>query len=206
MKKIFLIPPSEGKTLGGVVWKELLSFDFPKPLDIALSASEKDLKCTGTRYEEWMMLNRSVASNNVAVLPAIERYSGVMYKAIDYVGLDKNSQHYFDEHVYILSGMYGLLKPQDLVANYKLPIETRWLVAFWKAQITKTIQKIDPDQIVNLLPLSYQKMIDRTVIDAEVITPDLSHDEDGNKLSHGIKKLRWVWLHETCKIFSANAL
>lgn len=57
MKVLFLLPPSEGKNPGGEDAKEKLSFSFDKPIDIATSATEKDLKCKGLRYEEGMNLN-----------------------------------------------------------------------------------------------------------------------------------------------------
>ena len=42
---IFLLPPSEGKTAGGELTTEKTRFTFDKPLDIAVNATPKDLKC-----------------------------------------------------------------------------------------------------------------------------------------------------------------
>jgi hypothetical protein len=44
-KILFLLPPSEGKEVGGEYKKEKLSFEFEKPCKLVLKASEKDLKC-----------------------------------------------------------------------------------------------------------------------------------------------------------------
>jgi len=88
MKIIYLLPPSEGKNSGGSGRDEKVSFRFKKPLDIAKNATEKDLKCSGKRYEEGIELNSNIESS--LKIAAIERYSGVMYNAIDYLGM--NSQ------------------------------------------------------------------------------------------------------------------
>jgi cytoplasmic iron level regulating protein YaaA (DUF328/UPF0246 family) len=86
MKILFLLPPSEGKTVSGIVGDEALSFSFDKPHEIASNVTEKDLKCTGNRYEEGVSLNKQLVSmSQLEVKPAIERYSGVMYNAIDHV-------------------------------------------------------------------------------------------------------------------------
>jgi len=63
--------------------------------------------------------------HDVDFLPAISRYSGVMYTAIAYPHLSSEAKTYFDEHFLITSGMYGLLRPRDIIGNYKLPIEAK---------------------------------------------------------------------------------
>lgn len=107
---------------------ELLSFPFQKPLVIAQNATEKDLKCSGKRYQEALDLNATIEKS--LTLPAIERYDGVMFDAINYEGLSSEGKRYFDQHFLIFSGIYGLVKPQDRIGNYKLPIETKGLYQF----------------------------------------------------------------------------
>ena len=58
MKILFLLPPSEGKNHGWDISEEKLSLSFTKPYDIAVNATEKDLKCIGKRYEEGIRLNK----------------------------------------------------------------------------------------------------------------------------------------------------
>ena len=154
-KILFLIAPSEGKAEWGENKPENLTFDFEKPLDIAISASEKDLKCKGKRYEEALWLNQNIQKS--PTLPAILRYNGVMYNHIDYQNMSPKGKKFFDEHFLILSWMYGILRPQDLIANYKLPIETRGLYQFWGEKIIDEIISLKPQKIYNLLPWSYEK-------------------------------------------------
>ncbi|USN58237.1 MAG: peroxide stress protein YaaA [Candidatus Peribacteria bacterium] len=92
-------------------------------------------------------------------MSAIERYSGVMYDAIDYRGMSVSAQKFFSEHFLILSGMYGILRPDDMIGNYKLPIETKGLYQFWWDVIPEAISELQADYIINLLPLSYAKLI-----------------------------------------------
>lgn len=195
----FLLPPSEWKNPWWVLQDTQRSFVFDLPFDIATSATEKDLKCSGKRYEEGMMFNKNIKKG--AVLPAIERYSGVMFKAIDYVGMSDQGQQYFDNHFLILSGMYGLLAPQDLIGNYKLPITT-WLKNRRWSKITDTlIWKLKKwDTVVDLLSGSYQKMIDRKKIEEAEIEYKIVDflKSDGTKHTHGVKKVKGEWVKERC--------
>ncbi|PZM86998.1 MAG: hypothetical protein DLD55_03710 [candidate division SR1 bacterium] len=154
---LFLLPPSEGKRTGGNGENEVLSFPFPKPKTIACSASDKDLKCSGKRYAEALELNQKVG--NTPTCSAIERYNGVMYHALDYPNLSQTGKVFFNKHFLILSGYYGLLKPQDRICNYKLPIATKGLYDFWGEKITKTLMELQPQLIISLLPHDYLKML-----------------------------------------------
>lgn len=85
-KILFLIAPSESKnTQNEKHLPENLSFPFFKPKEIAENATEKDLKCSGKRYDEAMILN--LANGNSSVLEAIFRYNGVQFKHLDYENL-----------------------------------------------------------------------------------------------------------------------
>lgn len=198
MKIIYLLPPSEGKNTWWQLEKEKLSFVFEKPLTIASQATEKDLKCTGKRYEEGITLNTQIADSEV--LPAIERYTGVMYHAIDYISMNQTEQRYFEENFLILSGMYGLVKPTDTIGNYKLPIETKWLYWFWGDKITQALNNLEADIIMNLLPGSYAKMIDWHHISAKVIYVNFLHNKNGElkKITHGVKKVKGEYIRNIC--------
>lgn len=123
MKVIFLIPPSEGKYVGGAHDAERVSYPLKKPLGIAKKATKTDLKCKDTRYLEARSLNASIEQG--PFMEAMRRYSGIMYGAIDYFSLSQKSQDFFAEHFLVLSGMYGIVRPNDIIGNYKLPIETK---------------------------------------------------------------------------------
>jgi cytoplasmic iron level regulating protein YaaA (DUF328/UPF0246 family) len=124
-----------------------------------------------------------------------------MYSAINYSDMDDNTRVFFENNFVIFSWMYGLLKPNDTIANYKLPIEATWLRNFWQTKITDTLKKIGPDYIVNLLPISYQKMIDFSEFKNQVIHINfLSRKGDKVvKISHWVKKIKWEWVKNICE-------
>lgn len=193
MKKIlFLIPPSESKNPDGKPIPQKLSYIFEKPKNIAENADEKDLKCGGNRLTEAIFLNKNI--ENSVVLPAISRYNGVMYSAINYENFDKNSQRYFDENMRIISAMYGILKPKDLIGNYKLTASTKGIYAFWGDKIFAKIFEEKPDYIVNFLSGDYEKLFKfakntdkfgkTKVINVNFLK------ENGQKISHGVKPIK----------------
>ena len=208
MKILFLLPPSEWKTANGIVWEEVLSFDFEKPSEIATNVTEKDLKCTGKRFEEGISLNKQLCSSlpleqsgEIQTMEAINRYSGVMYNAIDYAGMNDEWKQYFEENYLIFSGMYGIVKPLDMIGNYKLPIETKGLVKYWKESITQSLNESGADYIVNLLPLSYMKMIDFKTLLPKVVNINFQVEKAGKivKMAHGVKKIKGEWIKNICE-------
>lgn len=196
MKIIFLIPPSEAKLSSSFYTKEELSFVFKKPLIISKNATEKDLKCTWKRYEESINLNKNIEKSHT--IESIKRYDGVMYKSIDYDNFEDSSKKYFNDNFLILSGMYGLLKPMDKIWNYKLPIETKTLSKYWISEITKKLNDLELDYIVDLLPDSYKKMINFNEINTKVIRLNFIKN-NWKKVSHGVKKIKWEWIKDICK-------
>lgn len=207
MKTIFLLPPSEGKNTEWQAAFEHVSFNCKKPMTLARNATEKDLKCTGKRYEEWISLNKKcVIWKSENYTEAINRYSGVMYNAIWYNDMFESGKFFFQNQVYVLSGMYGVLKATDLIWNYKLPIETKWLLRFWWECITEILQQTEADCIVNLLPLSYQKMIHFDNINAQIIHVNFYSQKEWflKKMTHGVKKVKWEWLREICERQETN--
>lgn len=188
MKMIFLLPPSEQKLKWWDFDSEILNFNFDKPLDISINATEKDLKCTWNRYEEWMLLNKSISNGPFST--AIDRYTWVMFNSIWYSDFNEKQKDFFNNHFLIISWMYWLLKPLDIIWNYKLPIETKWLVNYWKDIITNTLNDLDDCIIIDLLPLSYKKVIDKNRLNKKIIEVDFIKKQDRKKISHWVKKIK----------------
>ncbi len=196
MKTIYLLAPSEWKNDGWDHKKESLTYDLEKPINIAINATEKDLKCKAERYNQWIELNKNIWK--WWFLEAINRYSWVVFNAIWYDNMSEPAKDFFQKNVYILSWMYGIVKPLDLIWNYKLPIETKWLYNYWWDKITQIIKEINPDCIVNLLPNSYAKMIDFKDIDSRIININF-FKSDWKKMTHWVKKYRWEFLKNICE-------
>ena len=204
MKILFLLPPSEGKNIGWLWDIEKLTYNFEKPCEIALNVTEKDLKCSWVRFEEGKQLNKllcSWESANIEVMPAIWRYTGVMFNAIDYAGMSDNGQKFFENNFCIFSWMYWAVSSKDNIANYKLPIETKWLAKFWQEKITQMLNNSEIDYIVNLLPLSYQKMINMKTLSPQLININFLTEKNGKivKISHWVKKIKGEWIKNICE-------
>jgi cytoplasmic iron level regulating protein YaaA (DUF328/UPF0246 family) len=199
MTTLFLIPPSEGKTDWWYLELEKTSFAFEKPTKIIKHLSEKDVKCKWKRYNEALELNKNIDS--WPFMPAVERYDGVMYKAIDYKTMTPWGQHFFAHHFLILSGMYGFLKPLDTIGNYKLPIEAKWLVRFWSQSLTKTLNTMECDTIISLLPESYVKAIDIKKLKKPFIQVNFLTLKNNKeiKMAHGSKKVKGECIRNICE-------
>jgi cytoplasmic iron level regulating protein YaaA (DUF328/UPF0246 family) len=208
-KILFLLPPSEWKNPDNKFDLEKLSFKFEKPHNIANNVTEKDLKCSWNRFEEWVKLNINL--ENSKTIESIKRYSGVMYNAINYKDMSQNWKIFFEKNFLILSWMYGIIKPLDKIWNYKLPIESKWLYDFWEDKIVKKISDLKPDFIVNLLPISYCKLLwlanckkyiyKRNILIKKwikIINVNFLK-ENWDKISHGVKKIKWEWIKDICE-------
>ncbi len=131
-------------------------------------------------------------------MSAIERYDGIMYRALGYHSMSPRAQKYFQKHFLIVSGMYGILRPLDSIANYKLPIECRTLSHYWQNTITQTLIDLRPTSIVNLLPLSYKRMIDFAQFDIPITSVEFV-DHAGKSLTHTVKNKRGEWMRRICE-------
>ena len=219
MKILFLLPPSEGKKSWWFYDKEEISFKFEKPCEIAKNVTEKDLKCTGKRFEEGLLLNKTLTSPQPSpseerelFLEAIFRYSWVMYNAIDYEEMSESWKEFFEKKFLIFSWMYGILRPLDKIGNYKLPLEKADLYKFWWDKIPEAIINLKPDYIVNLLPINYAKLIWlgtncnrhkkklEKILDAWIKIININFlKEDWKKISHWVKKIKWEWIKNICE-------
>lgn len=210
MKILFLLPPSEWKNSENKYKSEDLSFNLEKPLEIAFWVTEKDLKCSGDRYKEGIELNKNIEKSET--IEVIERYSWVMFNSIDYFWMSQIWKKFFEDNFLIFSWMYWLVKPLDKIWNYKLPIESKWLYQYWWDTIPDEINKLNADYIINLLPISYAKLIglwtncnrhkkklDR-ILDSWIKIININFlKADWKKISHWVKKIKWEWIKWICE-------
>ena len=98
-------------------------------------------------------------------MKAIERFDGVMFKAIDYESLSNEEQEKFNSSILFIDALFGLLKAQDLIPNYKLKIaskiDERKLDKFWKEKLKDVLRKEAKGKlIIDLLPEAHRKVLD----------------------------------------------
>jgi len=112
--------------------------------------------------------------------PALFAYDGDVYEGLDAYSLSETQMDKLQRSLRILSGLYGLLKPLDLIAPYrlemsiKLPVgKTTNLYAFWKEKITQALndELQEGELFINLASEEYFKAIDTTKLKVPVITP-----------------------------------
>lgn len=113
---------------------------------------------------------------------ALFAFNGDVYQGLDAGSLSVQAVKSAQKKVRILSGLYGVLKPLDLIQPYRLEMGTAFgyyskknLYEFWKSTITGNIRKALNDSesnvLVNLASNEYFKSIDLKKLKAEVVTP-----------------------------------
>jgi len=123
--------------------------------------------------------------------PAIFAFNGEVYRGLDAKSFSNADLDYSQDHLRILSGLYGALKPLDLIQPYRLEMGARLkyyrktnLYQFWGDKITDEINKIleeeEEETLINLASIEYFKAVNAKKIKAQIITPvfkDLSNGE-----------------------------
>ncbi len=111
---------------------------------------------------------------------AILSFKGDVYIGIDAPSLDSGDLDFAQDHIRILSGLYGILKPLDLIQPYRLEMGTKLknpkgnnLYAFWKKKLTgkinEDIKKSGSEILLNLASDEYYKVLDKDDITAKII-------------------------------------
>lgn len=112
--------------------------------------------------------------------PAILAFKGDVYEAIDIEKYNKNDFEFAQEHLRILSGLYGLLKPLDLIQPYRLEMgialknpKGKDLYEFWGDKITKAINismEIQKSKLlVNLASQEYFKSVNEKKLNGKLL-------------------------------------
>ena len=184
----YLIPPSEGKSK--VISKETLfsdtNFRFEQHVDdvvrlLSLIEDEDLSSVYGTSEEKAMIFhrqNQDIFNSKCAY--AIERYTGVVYEHLNWESLNKSSQDFLDNHIYIFSGLFGMVTPKTLIPDYKLKMNVLSLQYHWNPIITESLK--DEDLIIDLLPQVHRKAYTKG---DNVITIDFQVIKKGKKSAAG---------------------
>lgn len=133
--------------------------------------------------------------------PAMYAFAGDVYIGLDSYTIPEDKLDRMQESVRILSGLYGLLKPLDLIQPYRLemgtdlPIgEDKNLYAYWKPKLTAALNKEfkKKELFVNLASNEYFSAIDTKTLKVPVITPEFLDMKDGKlkMISFFAKKAR----------------
>lgn len=122
---------------------------------------------------------------------AVLAFKGDVYTGLDAEKFNRSEMSFAQKHLRILSGLYGLLRPLDLMQAYRLEMGTKFnnrrgkdLYQFWGDAITEKLnaqlKKLKTDTLVNLASNEYFKAVNKKQLAAEIITPvfkDLKNDQ-----------------------------
>ena len=132
---------------------------------------------------------------------AVYAFDGDVYTGLDVYTLPEDKISILQERLRILSGLYGLLKPLDLMQAYRLEMGTaipvgkyKNLYEFWKKTITKSLNdELQNDELfLNLASNEYFSVVDAKALKVPVITPEFKDYKDGKlkMISFFAKKAR----------------
>ncbi len=137
------------------------------------------------RFKEW-----DLEHEGDAVRPAVQAFRGDMYVGLDADSLTDADLEYAQQRLRILSGLYGVLKPLDLMRPYRLEMGTRLatrrgktLYDFWGDRVASAIdaeaEALGGTDVVNLASNEYYGVVKKPGLASNVISPVFLDEKNG---------------------------
>ncbi|REC93981.1 peroxide stress protein YaaA [Kushneria indalinina] len=158
----------------------------PQALSQLMGISDKLAGLNVARFEQWQTpFDTSNAKQ------AILAFQGDVYTGLEAAHWQENDLEWAQSHLRILSGLYGMLRPLDLMQPYRLEMGTklenpagRDLYAFWRERLTRDLDQAVKESsgdpvLINLASNEYFGAIDRKHLDCDVITPVFKDAKNG---------------------------
>lgn len=161
----------------------LLKKKSAKGLSKLMSISDALGQLNYERNQEWQL---PFTQDNAR--PAIYAFSGDVYRGLDAYSIPNEKLDKLQDTVRIISGLYGLLKPTDLIQPYRLEMGTKFpvgknknLYEFWKKTITKALnEELEDDELfLNLASNEYFKAIDTKSLKVPVVSVSFKDFKNG---------------------------
>lgn len=157
------------------------------PTDLAslMHISDKLAGLNAARFAQWQP-----PFHHDNAKAALFMFNGDVYQGLGAASLTADDLAFAQQHLRILSGLYGVLRPLDLMQAYRLEMGTKLgndrgkdLYAFWKAAISANLQQqlhtLHSDVLLNLASQEYFKAVDQKQLAARVITPEFKDYKNG---------------------------
>ncbi len=169
----------------------------PHQVSNLMSISDKLGQLNAERFQSW---HTPFTPDNAR--QAVLAFKGDVYTGLDAESFSEEDFSFAQKHLRILSGLYGLLKPLDLIQPYRLEMGTRFentrgkdLYAFWGSKITDALNQLlasDDKVLVNLASNEYFKSVQKKHLDARLVTPQFKDWKNGQykMISFYAKKAR----------------
>ncbi|MBP0483209.1 peroxide stress protein YaaA [Sagittula salina] len=124
------------------------------------------------------------------VRPAVHAFAGDTYIGLEAGTLDPEEMRFAQEHLRILSGLYGVLRPLDAIQAYRLEMGSRLktrrggnLYDYWRDQIAKALrdqaEALGTDTLVNCASQEYFGAVPPKALGLRIITPQFMEDKPG---------------------------
>lgn len=160
---------------------KLSSQEVGKLMNISPKLADLNTK----RFQEWKNTHNQQNSKQ-----AILAFKGDVYEGLRAWEFDKADFSYSQKHLRVLSGLYGLLKPLDLIQPYRLEMGTVYanprgkdLYAFWgntlANSINQELKKNKKKFVINLASQEYFKAAQSSKIEGEIIAPTFLDEKNG---------------------------
>jgi cytoplasmic iron level regulating protein YaaA (DUF328/UPF0246 family) len=211
-----LIVISPAKTLDYDTPPKTKQFTVPDYLDESQQLIERARRYSALDIAELMAVSMKIAELNferfeqwhTPFTPENAKQAVLAFKGDVYTGLDAETFSAADfkfaqSHLRILSGLYGLLRPLDLMQPYRLEMGRKVdtergknLYEFWGATITeglnKQLKSLKTPYLINLASNEYFKSVKPKLLDGEIITPEFKDWKNGQYKMMGVyaKKAR----------------
>lgn len=150
-----------------------------------MSVSEKIAQLNVARFQDWQ-----TEFDFANARQAIFAFKGDVYTGLDAYALNDSQLDFAQQHLRMLSGLYGLLCPLDLMMPYRLEMGTKLqnprgsnLYEFWGKRITDLIQQdlqhTNSQILLNLASDEYYKAVKESALDAQIIKPVFLDQKNG---------------------------
>ena len=163
-----------------------------------MSVSPKIAELNVQRFAEW-----KTPFNTKNAKQAVLAFKGDVYAGLDAETFSEADFQFAQEHLRMLSGLYGLLRPLDLMQAYRLEMGRKVdtdrgnnLYQFWGSTITQglnaQLEEIGSEHLINLASNEYFKSVKTKELNATVITPEFKDYKNGAYKMMGVyaKKAR----------------
>lgn len=189
-------PTQSGFLKESKIINSIIKQKSPADLTQLMSISDKLAELNWQRNKAWKI---PFTIDNAR--PAVYAFSGDVYVGLDVKTIPLEKLPELQERLRILSGLYGILKPLDLIQPYRLEMGTaisigdsKNLYDFWKVKLTSALNKElkKGELLINLASNEYFSAIDVKSLKVPVITPEFKDYKDGNlkMISFFAKKAR----------------
>ena len=150
---------------------KILKQKTQEELSKLMSISEKLATLNYTRFQDF-----STPFNFNNAKQALLAFKGDVYNGIDAPNLSKKDLTFAQDNLRMLSGLYGVVRPLDLIAPYRLEMGTKLanprgknLYEFWGSKISELLNEDESEVIINLASNEYFKGIDKKTLKPKII-------------------------------------